>query len=653
MAVTDGLRQLIGAFSAIGADLMRSKRDDERKSPHPADKDGWGYGYSDWEGWPDQRMPPACPVQVLGKQGDVLWMVDSLGQLQGIPATKRKPEVLFDLFSGHTNYVFHHWPQVSKEGPVFSNIEARQAWNCFNNAAFRRGLFDPIDKVRGRGGWAAGNNRDLFVWHAGDAVFVVHDGELKQRDPGMLGKGSAGKFYAAGPGIIQPWADRVPVEDSPGPAVLKHLSSWRFQRQELDPVLLLGAIGCAFYSGALEQRPFSMIVGDRGVGKSSLIGMEGHGFIKGLLGDVMLDAGNASEAGIVQILGQDSRAIALDEFEQKADDNKRAQSLIEMIRQMYSGSLRVRGGQDHKGTKFRLQSPVFAAAINPPQFEAQDYSRMAIFNLERFKPGTEPPEFPLDAQIAGQMMLRRLMDGWEDFGRHLKDWRGTFRRAGLDARFGDTFGTLLASAQVLLGDDGMEDAGLPVTGSEETLSGWMMERTSYERSLISDNWRNCLEHLLAQTIVAWTNGQKPTVGSVLKDYEITDGVGMDIAAVRERFSCAGLGIIDLDDGRARKLREALFKDPAFAARHPPKSRCYLFAVPHKGPSLNALFSGTKWRDGAWTRTLRQAPPEVVLSGPHINEYVRIGRTLERCTLIDLAGYDLEASADNMEDVIDG
>jgi hypothetical protein len=42
----------------------------------------------------------------------------------------------------------------------------------------------------------------------------------------------------------------------------------------------------------------------------------------------------------------------------------------------------------------------------------------------------------------------------------------------------------------------------------------------------------------------------------------------------------------------------------------------------------------------------------VLTGPAINEYVKIGRVLERCTIIDLAGYDREAT-DNQEDVIDG
>jgi hypothetical protein len=645
VAISDGLRTLVGLFRDISADMTRS-REREVSSPRPG-KDNWHYNYNEWDGYPDQKLPGNCPINVLGVQGDVMHVVDTLGQIISVPASKRKPEVLFDLFKGHSNFVFHHWPQVNKDGPVFSNVEARQAWNCLLNVAARQGLFDPIDKVRGRGGWAAGRQSPgLFVWHAGDAVFVVHDGELKQRDPGMLG----GKFYAAAPGILAPWQDEIPIEDSPGPQVLKHLMTWRFQRRELDAVLLLGAIGCAFYSGALEQRPFSMIVGDRGVGKSSLIGMEGHGFIKALLGDAMLDAGNASEAGIVQILGQDSRPIALDEFEQKADNNQRANQLIEMIRQMYSGSLRVRGGQDHKGTKFRLQSPVFAAAINPPQFEAQDYSRMAIFNLDRFAPGTLTSEFPHDPHQTGRMLLRRLMDGWQEFNGHLVAWRKVFRLAGLDARFGDTFGTLLASAQTLLGDAGMEDAGLPVTAGEEQLGEWMREKTAYERSLISDNWRNCLEHLLAQTIVAWTNGNKPTVGAVLKDHEAGH---MDTKAVRERFACAGLGIIDLEDGRAKKLRDALFADAEFARRHEDRRTHYLFAVPHKGPSLNALFSGTKWRDGAWTRTLRQAPAHVVLTGPDIPPHVKIGRVLERCTIIDLAGYDREATGAEQEDVIDG
>ncbi|WP_164085394.1 hypothetical protein, partial [Stenotrophomonas maltophilia] len=78
-----------------------------------------------------------------------------------------------------------------------------------------------------------------------------------------------------------------------------------------------------------------------------------------------------------------------------------------------------------------------------------------------------------------------------------------------------TYGTLLACATMLLGDAGMEAAGLPVT--EPGLLGPMIaEATAAERGERTANWRACLEHLLASPIEAWKGGEKPTVGGCIE-----------------------------------------------------------------------------------------------------------------------------------------
>ncbi len=60
------------------------------------------------------------------------------------------------------------------------------------------------------------------------------------------------------------------------------------------------------------------------------------------------------------------------------------------------------------------------------------------------------------------MILRSLMDAWPRFHGCFEGWKATLFNGGLDSRAQDTYGTLLALANLLLGDDGMEAAGFHV-----------------------------------------------------------------------------------------------------------------------------------------------------------------------------------------------
>lgn len=630
------MSKLAGLFAEVGARLSRTARAESRTLPAPGAND-WGYAPYQWEGYPDTKLPPGCPVIALGVNGEVSYFVDTLGQIIPSPAGSRTDDRLFDLFKGASNYVHHHWPARDRKGePNYDNVEKRKAWNCLINAAARKGLFDPATRVRGRGGWPWGRKNEVFLWHAGARIYTSHEGRFVEAEPGEID----GKFYPAGPEMPEPWNAAVPIEDSPGPAILRHLQSWRYRRQQLDPVLLTGAIACAFYGGALEQRPVTLLVGDRGQGKSSL-----QKFFKELMGDFLLDTANTTAAGIYQKVRSDSLAVWVDEFEGSAHGNARAQAIIDLARQAYSGSIAMRGGSDHNGTQFQLSSSFFFSAIAPPPMEAADYSRMAVVSLLRLAPGSEEPDFPLDVGVASRMLLRRLIDQWPAFRGYLEQWRRAFRKSGLDSRFCDTFGHFLAGAHVLLGDEGMEEAGIPVTASEEAIGAWVTEATAYERGLIVDNWRACLEHLLGTTITAWHEGAKPTVGDVLRRYATT-GIedGLDIKPARQRLGVAGLGLVDLADDRAKGARGALRARESWMALHGEDRRPYLLVVPNKGPALAQIYTNTRWAGGGWRMALQQAPPHIAISGEGIPEMAKINGAVERCTCIDVVAYLAEAKA---------
>ncbi len=214
----------------------------------------------------------------------------------------------------------------------------------------------------------------------------------------------------AGPPLPMPCDGPVPDVDSPGPLILKHLASWRYKRQTLDPVLLLGWLACAFYGGALQQRPVALLTGDRGQGKSSM-----QHFLKSLMGSLLIDAANTTAAGIYHRLKRDSLAVWVDEFEGSPHGSARSTAIIELARQAYSGALALRGGSDHQGTQFQLSSAFFFSAIKPVGLQSRRIiSRMAIVNLKRLDAAQEPPDFPLDPEEAGRMLLRRLMERWEN-----------------------------------------------------------------------------------------------------------------------------------------------------------------------------------------------------------------------------------------------
>lgn len=652
-----GLSRLINLFAETAQSVERDRR--ARADSYPiAGDEAWGYDSFSWEGYPDFKLPPRCPVIPLGVLGDVAYFVDPLGQVLASPASSRRDQQLFDLFKGRSNFVHHHWPgraKVEIKGetqyvPTYHKIEARQAWNCLINAASRKGIFDPSERMRGRGGWVVGAGRELFLWHAGDAIFMASDGLLREAEPGDIDD----KFYAAGPPLIEPWKARVADDANPAPAILKHLQTWRYKRQDLDPVLLLGAIACAFYGGALDQRPVTLLTGDRGQGKSSM-----QAFVKSIMGSLLIDAANTTAAGIYQRLKRDSLAVWVDEFEGSARGDGRTAPIVELARQAYSGALALRGGADHQGTQFQLSSAFFFSAINPPAMEAADYSRMAIINLQRLDIGVDPPVFDLDPREVGRMLLRKLMDDWGVFRGYLAQWRQAFRRSGLDARFCDTFGTFLAGAHVLLGDIGMEDAGIPVTASAEIIGGWVQAATAHERSLIVDNWRACFEYLLAQTIEDWGGTKKVSIGAVLRGYERAvgdsdeEGENYDLSSARQRLEAAGMGLVDLVGGRADKVWQACRARAGWMDIHPHDRRPYLLAVPFDHPALNRMFAGSKWQGGGWRTALQQAPPHVALGGPGIPEVAKIARVAKRAIMLDLRGYDFEVRGQGGGDGEDG
>lgn len=575
--------------------------------PSPYDKRE-GYAAGAWPGWPFDRLPPECPVAPLGINSKISFFLDTSGQIMSFDGMK--PADMLRLFRLTPNYPYWAWPRKSKIGEgdkekfIINGVEEKKAIACLEKACAMRGLFDPRNRLRGRGAWT--DNAGRLIWHSGDALWRVEGGKLKMSPPGE----HDGIFYPRFGQILHPWMEPVSPEDSPARQIFDMLTSWTWERPKLDPVIAFGAIGVMLLGAALRHRPHLAAMGDFGVGKSSL-----QDLVRGVLGTALIRAENATEAGVRQFLGIDCLPVALDEFEAK-EDNRRAVALIELARVAFSGGDIFRGGQDHKGVQFAARNAFFCSGINMPPMESSDRSRFAVLNLGKIKVGAKSPGVIQDEW--GRMILRALMDAWPQFNVNNADWRATMAAAGLTARQQDTYGTLFAVAQTLLGDADMEAIGIPIT-EQGRLGRMIADATVEERAEQTENWRGALEHLLASPVDMMHGGKRVSIGSALDDMTPTK---MDETLATDAARLAGCKLI----GEA---------DPAL----PHGQMRWLLAVPPADPLLAQIFNDTKWKQGGWFAALKQGPADVVIRDRGNKQVMKINGATRRCLLIDLKAYE--------------
>lgn len=573
-----------------------------------------------WAGAPISAMPPDCPVQVVGRdaKGQV-WCISASGHLRKME--KWDQPAIAGLFAPQVDFAFWAWPAFGKKGkikideetgekielpPQIERLEVQKLATCLIQQAGRLPDFDPETQHRGRGGWA---NRDgKFIWHSGEALYMKNGaGQIKAARPAQLDD----HLYTRQLPTIAPWAKPVNHDESPALRILADLKTWNWQRPYLDPILLLGWIGTALMGGALPARPIVFTVGGHGVGKSTL-----HELIKGVLNNVVFTAVDTTAAGIYQKVKHDALPFLVDELEAKSGSSK-ATSVIELARVAYTGGDISRGGSDHEGATFKMHTSFFFSAINPPPMGSQDKSRMAVLNLQKLKPQDGPRQAPQINDVDGRMILRQVIDGFDDFNARLKPayWEALHRQ-GFDARQIDTFGTLLAAAEMLVGAEALENTGLPVN-DEYQLGVIMHEATSLERGETLDNWHKCLNILLDSSINAWRDGQKPMVGGVCDGFRL--GV-YDLKATRERLELVNLGAAD-ESIRSLDL----------------PGRC--LAVPPDGQELMKIYADTEFLKGGWFGALKQAPAHIVLQKGKDQNAMKIGGNSKRCLFIDLAAFD--------------
>lgn len=564
-----------------------------------------------------------CPVVPIGKLGRQYFFIDSSRQFANYSKLDHDGiQQLFDLAPNYPEWAWPRWTEPKfRDGECVKPAEIKSfkdddVRKALYRACSLRGLFDPEEKLRGRGGWTLRGGQLLY--HAGEELWVCENGRLRALDTGLV----EGHLYPRLAALPAPWMEAIKPADSPVRALIETFRKWAWWRPEIDPVLLLGWIGCAYLGAALDWRPSVLLTGDKSTGKSTL-----QQAMIDLFGDALFTTDQTTEAAVAQSLARDCRPVALDELEADADP-RRVQAIVQLIRIAASGGTRTRGGQDHSPTRFTLRSAFLASAINNPIQAAQDLSRIAVLRLNALDPTQQAPP-PPDADTCGRQVLAILMREWPRFYATRDAYMQALAAGGHDGRGQKTYGTLLACADLLLGHEVAEALGIPLT---EDLGWWTEHLGADVLPEVEDsvpNWRACITHLLTAPVEVWRSGARITVGACLEHMASELNRGMDCTyghdAARADLAKTGLGLLNPGSvpGVSRLDGEIL-------------------AVPNKHPALNRLFEGTAWagqlgHGGPWKDALRQAPPEIVVTDKAVNR-VSIAGVRVRCSLVVLSRF---------------
>ena len=562
-------------------------------------------------------LPEDCPVLPLGFDGEDFFFVDTNGQIFNSAGKDIGVGRMQILFAGHEDFLCWAWPSFGKgNDPQVNSWKGEEIRRDLYAACSKRGPWNMTQMVRGRGAWRGADGK--LVLHCGEALWF--DGEMQ--DTGEIGE----HFYVRRPRTFLPWPEPVEaIEDNPAVTLFEALRTWNMVRGDVDAMLMLGWIGVALMGAALDWRPSVFLVGDAGTGKSELLHL-----VKAVLGRAMVSTTNATGAGLYHLVGQDSLPIAVDELEGE-DGQAQAAKIVKMARDAASGSMRIRGGADHKGVEFEARSTFVFSAINPPGLPPASLTRLAMIQLRPLEPGGKKPELK-EADSIGPKLLRRVADHWHDFQTLYDQYQAVLGKNGHDSRGQNTFGTFMAAAHLLLSDDGMGHLGLVY----EALDHWgVMLRADQlaELSARQANWLQCVEDILIAQLDSFKGGEKQTVGQII--LELTDEAGMlALDGANRRLGGVGLALVALgrpEDG-------------------------YALAVPFSGRDINRLLANTSYAgpgsSGSWSSALRQGPDNVIRQklvlkrDANPDNRLSIGGTQRRCTFIDLVA--LKALQDGRE-----
>jgi hypothetical protein len=572
----------------------------------------------------------ASPMTPLGQAttGSRIVFMDANNALQ--ERDTRLSSNDFVLHCGGEEWLWKTFPRYAKQSekdraaglpPVQVGFDHGAAGNKLAEACQRKGIFNPEGRVFGRGAHRPKHDEDALLLHCGNRLLLANAKDRRGRALKKLQAERAGEFmgcfYPGGPAL--PFPDGVAATPDEARALLGLFGEWQWVMPEVAKLVLLGWVGQMYVCGALNWRAHVWLTGSTAAGKSHL-----QKLLRALAAEWAITTEDSSPAYIRQKLGLDRLAVLIDEAEAD-DDAERQQAMLTLARKGSSGGSIGRGGSDHKAQDFTIHSCFVLSSIIHSIKVGQDHNRFAILDMRPI-PDTKADlrlDLPHLRQL-GRRLHRRMLDQWGRFDLTLQFYKDAIHAAGFAGRWRDTFGTLLACADLLLFDDLPKDRWDTATGEWNTDAGgeaWvrMIEplmirgreeaRTDTERAI-----QALLSALIPgsggnppETVARWLNRAVEPALSMVDGIETYGGIN---EAARDRLKTYGLRVfLPRDNGLDDKGRQKWGVDDKELGSGPMAWRDGFLAIAgggHRGIAELLRHAPSDIANGQWVQSLSKA-----------------------------------------------
>jgi hypothetical protein len=555
------------------------------------------------EDGPAPHLPAPCPVTPLGVNGKSLVFLDGLNQIQTAPTKCDKGDLM--LWFGN-DYLEAHYATEGKERWDQRKAQVALVEDCRN-----LGIFNPKGRVFGRGAHRGPNGGRELVLHMGGRVVVADPAQRREQDKltvsraGAVTVGGERLFYPALPSLTPP-APR-PATANEAHDLMATFEQFYWVEPDAAPLVLTGMVAQMFICGALRWRSHAWIVSPTGSGKTTL-----QTIIREMLGNWCLHTEDASEAAIRQVLNDDTLPVLVDEAEPH-DKQEKLQALLNLMKKASSGAKIHRGGADHKAQEFTAQSCFLLSSVLHAPLRGEDRNRLAILEMRKVPDNAPPLELEMATwRTMGRKLHRRMIEHWPRWDETYEAYKRAIAGHGFEGRHQDTFGTLLACADLLLYDHGVHhissDSAAP--GRERVAQAVAIVRPMMERarSEARSDVERVLLHL-ASSMLPGSNGNPPEpVGLwIERAMELVHSASEDPSAfetapvinekARAKLKSHGLRVVSLTQ-KPDQRQPSVSDPPAEDWRG-----SYLAVAYASNTPLCELFKGSDWAGGAWVQSL--------------------------------------------------
>lgn len=552
-------------------------------------------------------LPEDCPVTPLGVNGLKLVFLDRLNQIQSAATKCDKGDLMLWFGNG---WLEGHFPQYGKGKdaagePIQNGFDQREVQVALVEDCHDRGIFNPAGRVFGRGAHRGPNGGRELVLHMGGRVLVADPAQrnikhrLRMVKPGAVSVAGEVLYYPALSNLPAPADNGAAREDAA--MLLGALKRFYWVEEQGAPLLMLGMIAQMFVCGALGWRSHMWLVAPTSSGKSTL-----QAIIRELLGSWCLHTEDASEAAIRQVLGDDTLPVLIDEAEAH-DKPERMAQLLNLMKKSSSGAKIHRGGADHKASEFTAQSCFLLSSVLHAPLRGEDRNRLAILELRKVPDDAPPLELEMAMwRTKGRAFHRRMIEQWPRWAETYGEYRRAIGAVGYGSRWQDTYGTLLACADLLLFDYGPREIVPSDEPGPERVSAAvasvlpLMERG---RTEARSDVERVLLHLTSTMLPGAHGASGEPVGLwidramawVSGEYE-TDAPKPNEAA-RAKIKAHGLRVVTLTDKPGQK-------QPSVGDPTPDDwDGAYLAVAYSSNQPLCELFARSDWAGGAWVQSL--------------------------------------------------